>query len=371
MTGPAPRHVLMTTDAVGGVWTYALDLAEGLMRRGVAVTLAVLGPEPRPGQRRAAERIPGLSLVMTGLPLDWTADDAGALADAARGVAALASERGADLVHLNSPALAGCARFPAPVIGVCHSCLASWWDAVRGDEPMPLSFRWRTDLLARGYAACDRLIAPSYAFMQTTAALYGVVPHTVHNGRAASRAAGAGAREPVVMTSGRLWDDGKNIRTLDRAAGRMRGPVHAAGPLTGPDGQSVSLEHILALGQLDATALAADLQRSAVFASLAHYEPFGLGVLEAAQAGCALVLSDIPTFRELWQGAAVFVPADDDRAAAEVLDDLLDDPDRAATLGRAAADRAARFTTDALTDGVLAVYAEAIGARAPLPEVAA
>ena len=370
MMGPTPRHVLMTTDAVGGVWTYALDLAEGLLRRGVAVTLAVLGPEPRPGQRRAAERIPGLALVMTGLPLDWTADDAGAVTDAARGVAALAAARRADLVHLNSPALAGCARFPAPVIGVCHSCLASWWDAVRGDEPMPQSFEWRTDLLARGYAACDRLIAPSYAFMQTTAALYGVVPHTVHNGRSPSSAAATGAREPVVMTSGRLWDDGKNIRTLDRAAGRMRGQVHAAGALTGPDGQSVSLEHVLPLGHLDAAVLATGLQRSAVFASLAHYEPFGLGVLEAAQAGCALVLSDIPTFRELWQGVAVFVPAEDDRAAAEVLDDLLDHPERAAVLGAAAAERSARFTTESLTEGVLAVYGEAI-ARRPLTEAAA
>jgi hypothetical protein len=35
-------------------------------------------------------------------------------------------------------------------------------------------------------------------------------------------------------------------------------------------------------------------------------EPFGLAVLEAAQAGCPLVLSDLPGFRELWDGAALF-----------------------------------------------------------------
>ncbi len=366
-----PRHVLMTADAVGGVWTYALDLAQGLLERGVEVTLAVLGPEPRPGQRRAAERIPGLSLVVTRLPLDWTAPDACSVAEAARGLAALAAARGADLIHLNSPALAANARFPAPVVGACHSCLATWWEAVRGDEPMPASFQWRTDLLARGYRACDRLIAPSYAFMQATAARYGVVPHAIHNGRSAPTGVASSVREPVVITSGRLWDDGKNIGTLDRAAGRMRGQVHAAGPLAGPDGQRVSLQHILALGHLDAPVLAANLGRSAVFASLARYEPFGLGVLEAAQAGCALVLSDIPTFRELWQGAAVFVPAEDDRAAAEVLDDLLDDPERAAVLGAAAAERSARFTPDALTDGVLSVYSEALDSRMPFPEAAA
>ena len=49
------------------------------------------------------------------------------------------------------------------------------------------------------------------------------------------------------------------------------------------------------------------MARTAVFVSPALYEPFGLAVLEAAQAGCALVLSDIPTFRELWDGVALFV----------------------------------------------------------------
>lgn len=371
MTAPQPRHILMTTDAVGGVWTYALDLAAGLITQGVSVTLAVLGPAPRPGQRRAAEQIAGLTVVETGLPLDWTAENPGEITEAARGVAAMAAARGADLVHLNTPALAAEARFSAPVVGACHSCLASWWSAVRGDAPMPDSFRWRTDLLTRGYAGCDRLIAPSYAFMQTTAALYGAVPQAVHNGRAAPHAAPATTRNPVVLTSGRLWDEGKNVRTLDRAAGRMRGQIHAAGALKGPDGQTVAFDHLLCLNQLDSAVLAEQLGRSAVFASLSLYEPFGLGVLEAAQAGCALVLSDIPTFRELWQGAAVFVPADDDAAVAEALDDLLDEPERTAELGRAAMARSARFTVDAMIEGTLAVYGEALAARAPFAEAAA
>jgi len=371
MTGPTPRHVLMTTDAVGGVWTYALDLSAGLIARGVAVTLAVLGPSPSPAQRRAAKRISGLTVVETGLPLDWTAEQPEQITEAARGVAALSAARGADLVHLNTPALAAEARFPSPVVGACHSCLASWWSAVRGEAPMPDSFRWRTELLARGYAGCDRLIAPSYAFMQTTAALYGAVPRAVHNGRASPVAAPGAERNPVVLTSGRLWDEGKNVRTLDRAAGRMRGQVHAAGSLRGPDGQAVTFDHILCLNQLDSAVLAEQLGRSAVFTSLSLYEPFGLGVLEAAQAGCALVLSDIPTFRELWQGAAVFVPADDDAAVAEALDGLLDDPDRAAELGRAAKVRSSRFTVDAMVEGTLTVYGEALAARAPFAEAAA
>lgn len=125
------------------------------------------------------------------------------------------------------------------------------------------------------------------------------------------------------------------------------------------------------LGRLDAAPLRRELERSAVYASLSLYEPFGLGVLEAAQAGCALVLSDIPTFRELWQGAAVFVPAQDEAAVAKALDGLLHDPAAATALGRAAAARAARFSVGAMVEGTLGVYARALAARAPCPEAAA
>ena len=371
MTPPAPRHVLLTTDAVGGVWTYAVDLASALAETGTTVTLAVLGPPPAPAQRDAAMAVKGLNLVETDLPLDWIEDDPERLAAAGRSLAALAAASGADLVHLNSPALAAGVRFPTPVVGGCHSCLASWWSAVKGDQPMPDGFRWRTRLLTRGYAACDRLIAPSHAFTQATRALYGAAPETVYNGRAAPAPPTTARREPMVLTSGRLWDEGKNLRTLDRAAGRMRHPVRAAGSLAGPDGALAPPDHLVWLGQLDAAALRGELDRAAVFASLSLYEPFGLGVLEAAQAGCALVLSDIPTFRELWQGAAVFVPADDEATVARVLDDFVDDPAAAAALGAAAAARAERFTVCAMVEGTLRVYAQALAARAPLPEAAA
>jgi glycosyltransferase involved in cell wall biosynthesis len=105
-----------------------------------------------------------------------------------------------------------------------------------------------------------------------------------------------------------------------------------------------------------------------VFVSAALYEPFGLAVLEAAQAGCALVLSDIPTFRELWGEAALFVPARDDRAFAEAIRGLLDDEDRRAALGRAARQRSRRYAAAAMARGMLALYAR--HARRPVLEAA-
>ncbi|MDQ4135782.1 MAG: glycosyltransferase, partial [Pseudomonadota bacterium] len=110
------------------------------------------------------------------------------------------------------------------------------------------------------------------------------------------------------------------------------------------------------LGRLDDEAVARRLARRPIVASVARYEPFGLAVLEAAQAGCALVLSDIPTFRELWEGAALFVPADDDRAIADAILRLAGDPALRARLGQAAQERSQAYSVDAMSAGLAAVY---------------
>jgi glycosyltransferase involved in cell wall biosynthesis len=221
---------------------------------------------------------------------------------------------------------------------------------------MPPDFRWRAQALWQGMLACDALIAPTAAFADATARAYEVPrPFVVPNGRRPETAEPA-PREPMVFTSGRLWDEGKNIAVLDAAAALIEAPLQAAGPVQGPDGGAVRLRHAQALGRLPAREVASWLTRAPIFASAALYEPFGLGVLEAAQAGCALVLSDIPTFRELWEGAAVFVPADQPEAFAAAFRQLLAEPDEAEWYGRLAQVRAARFSVDDMVDGVIGVY---------------
>ena len=61
------------------------------------------------------------------------------------------------------------------------------------------------------------------------------------------------------------------------------------------------------------------IARAAIYALPAHYEPFGLSILEAAMSGCALVLGDIPSLREIWGDAAVFVHPDNRDAVARCL----------------------------------------------------
>lgn len=340
----------MTTDAVGGVWTYAMGLADELARHGVEVTVAVLGPPPSTDQLAT---VAGVEVVLTGLPLDWTASSSSELISAAQALSALAQAYRADLVHLNSPMLAAYAEFPAPLIGACHSCLGTWWDAVRGCRP-PEDFAWRIQALKRAYDACDLLVAPSQAFAAATTARYGVEVESVWNGRRSVPAAQPKS-DRVIFTAGRLWDAGKNLAALDAASVILDASVVAAGPVSGPNGESIQLRNLHLLGRLTEAEVAGWMAHAEVFVSAALYEPFGLSVLEAAQAGCALVLSDIATFRELWDGAAVFTDPEAG-AISRALQELLADPSRVADLGEAARSRSALYTVEAMTAGVLALY---------------
>ncbi len=361
---PLPRRILMTADAVGGVWTYALDLAAGLAVEGVGTLLVLLGPPADAAQRAAAAAVPGLELRQTDLPLDWLAETPEAVSAAGGALATLAAREKVDLIHLNSPALAAGVRFPVPVIGLCHSCLATWWRTMR-QEPMPADFAWRSELLSAGYAAADVLVAPSAAFAAATAEAHHLprLPRVVHNGRAAPFTPAA-AQADFAFAAGRLWDEGKDVATLDRAAARLRLPFLAAGPVAGPNGTRVTPQHLRLLGQLDASTVATVLAQGPVFVSAARYEPFGLAVLEAAQAGCALVLSDIPTFRELWDGAAVFVAPGDDDGFATAIAGLIQVREHRATFCAASRERARRYGRETMARDMLRIYGEVLGASA-------
>lgn len=364
----AAMRVLVTCDAVGGVWQYTLDLARGLAALGIETFAAVLGPGPDAMQAAAAARIEGLTLIETGLPLDWLAEEEAMVRKAGESIAALAAFHSVDLVQLHAPALAAHTRFPVPVLAVNHSCLTTWWAAVQGGAPEG-DFAWRARLTGRGLAAADLAVAPTAAFAEATRRAYRlhVRPAAVHNGRSPLPLARR-ERSDFAFTAGRLWDKGKNAATLDRAAARLAVPIHAAGPLAGPAGDVIAFDHVRPLGTLDEATLGHWLGAAPVFVSAALYEPFGLAVAEAAKAGCPLVLSDIATFRELWDGAAVFVDPRDDTGFAAAIERILADGDLRSRLGAAARERAARYTPGAMARNMAAHYRRLAGARRSLRE---
>jgi glycosyltransferase involved in cell wall biosynthesis len=87
-------------------------------------------------------------------------------------------------------------------------------------------------------------------------------------------------------------------------------------------------------------------------------------VAEAARAARPLVLSDIPTFRELWGDAALYVPPGDADALAVAVNCLAADPDLRRTLGRMAQSRARRFTVAAQARAMAGLYGHVLARRA-------
>ena len=338
----------LTTDTIGGIWNYSVDLANGMSAAGHRVSLATVGPAATAAQR--AELNPRIQLEETRLPLDWLAGHPAELEDAAETLAGLSRHSNAALLH--APAFIGRADWPVPVAVMAHSCLTTWWRAVRS-TPMQHDFAWRAAAAAAGYRRADAVAAPTAAFAELTRQTYSLRHVSViHNGRTPHRV--HADRQRAVLTAGRLWDDGKNAALLNRVAARLSAPLRAAGPLTGPAEQSAALPHLDTLGPLDTPAMARAYSSATVFASAALYEPFGLAILEAAQSGMALVLSDIPTLRELWDGAALFVPPTDEDSWVAALEAALAEPAAWAERARV---RAERYSVTAMVDGTAELLA--------------
>lgn len=351
-----PRRVLMTADAVGGVWDYALELARGLTRAGVGTSLAVMGGGVDHRKRATAARVPGLTLDEAPFRLEWMTHPDDDLLRAGDWLLDLERKIRPGVVHVNGYAQAAL-PFRAPVLCVGHSCVRSWWQAVHGEDT-PAGWDRYAARVADGLRLADLVVAPTTAMLDTLGRLYGDLPRRrmIHNGRDAGLYRPL-PKQPFILSAGRVWDKAKNIAALDAAAPRVDWPVVVAGDASGPDGSVRTPRHVRHLGRVPSEELARWFGRAAVFALPARYEPFGLAALEAAFAGCALVLGDIPTLRELWDGAAVFVAPDDRDALARELNRLAADPRRRQALSVAARRRAHAYTAARMTRGYLDAYA--------------
>lgn len=352
----APRRILMTVDAVGGVWRYAIDLGGELARRGHELVFAVCGPPASAAQVAEAQRIG--DIVHADIPLDWIVSNESELAAVPARIAALGARHGADLLHLNLPSQAAGLETDLPTLVVSHSCVVTWFRAVRG-TPVPDDWSWQQRLNRDGFANADLIVAPSQSHADLVAECYGTDPklRVVHNGTAPIRS--ASVPEPFILVAGRWWDEGKNAVVLEAAAEGTAWPIRLCGPQRGPNGQYVHLEKTERLGEVPNAELRRLMARAGIFASPSLYEPFGLAPLEAASAGTPLVLADIPTYRELWDGAALFAPPGDADAFRQAFNRLAADAQLRRNLGRRAEERARGYSLAAQAERMAGLYREA------------
>jgi glycosyltransferase involved in cell wall biosynthesis len=356
---PVPRRVLMTVDAVGGVWAYAVDLAAALVARSVAVTFAVMGPPPSTAQRAEA-RHAGVDVEVLPCRLEWMEDPWDDVDRAGEWLLEMERAWRPDIVHVNGFAHASL-PWRAPAVLVGHSCVCSWWRAVHGTSA-PKEWDEYRRRVSRGLRDAAMVIVPSRGMGAALRQEYGAIPalRVVANARSLRARCDVGEKEPFVFSAGRMWDEAKNIVALCEAAPGLGWPVYVAGDAAFDGSRGRSFPGVHLLGRLESADVAAWLSRASIYALPARYEPFGLSVLEAAIAGCALVLGDIPTLRENWEGAAVFVPPGDSAALAATIQRLIAGEPERTRWAELAAERARGFSVDRMAGQCLAAYGEVL-----------
>ncbi len=381
-------RVLLTTDTVGGVWTFTKELSQGLLVEGHSVALVSLGGMPDADQRSWADRTiarapdrfeyhPTLS------PLEWMQDNVDAFRHSASLLERLARSFHADLIH-SSQFCFGALATALPILITAHSDVLSWAEACQpgalADSPWLMRYK---SLVQTGLTAADAVAAPTQGML---AALLGnfQVPSpsfVVSNGRtldevstperSASGSAfetwvpgkptchpvepkGAsfpsGRRRLQAVTAGRLWDEAKNLALLTQLTSPI--PMLVAGEA--PPGPV--LPNLTFTGHLPERSLLERFSESAIYLCPSRYEPFGLAPLEAALCGCAVLANDLPTLREVWKEAALYFT--DAPGLERLLVRLASDPDELAALQHRSRERAMHFTRSRMTAAYLERYRE-------------
>lgn len=348
-----PFKVLMTADSVGGVFSYAVELARSLNRRGASVTLAVMGGGLDRLKQADIAGLPDTRIIESGYKLEWMDDPWDDVEAAGRWLLEIENRTAPDIIHLNN-FTHGNLRWNerAPVLVVGHSCVMSWWEAVRRDR-IPRAWKYYAARVQAGLQAASCVAAPSSAMLGCLEKNYGPFRNScfIHNGVDTARF-WPGRKRKFILAAGRLWDDAKNVKALASIAGELAWPVFAAGDPHNSPGP------VNYLGLMSRRALAAWYSRASIYALPARYEPFGLTALEAGLSGCALVLGDIPSLREVWGNAALFVDPEEPAQLRDAIKSLIADRGLLGDLSRRAREQALNYSIEKTADAYMRLYAD-------------
>jgi glycosyltransferase involved in cell wall biosynthesis len=244
----------------------------------------------------------------------------------------------------------------------------------------PEWFSWREGLRRRTLTKwsarrASSVITVSAFSADEIVAAYGVSRskvHVIHHGVAHLPTAPAGAREPLVLFAGSIFNR-RHVPELMAAVGRLVPEVPGlrlaiAGVNRTQPRQDLSAEAaklgIAAVVELadyaDDRRLALLYSQARAFVFVSDYEGFGLTPLEALAAGVPPIVADTAVTRETCGAAAVYVPPGDVQALASAIRLVLtDEPTRARVLAAAPAvlaqyswERAARETLQVLEQAV-------------------
>jgi glycogen synthase len=364
-------HILVTADTIGGVWTYTRELVTGLVRRGEQVTLVSFGDIPTAAQTRWMEGLEDFDYRPTAFKLEWMLDSENDMLASAQYLEAVIQENKPDLLHF-SQYYYGALACDVPRVVVAHSDVLSWWTAVQQKQPPETDWlRWYRQVVARGLDAATAVVAPSRWMLEQIERHYGMPAYgsVIYNGRTPSLFNPHMTKEENIVTVGRLWDCGKNVALLLQR--ELPAPVHIVGSDRHPEiGSGVFAAETIRPNvnldpEQDEKQLVQTLARAGIYAATSQYEPFGLAPVEAALSRCALVASDIPPFRELWDGVAMFFRNNDPESLHDAVEHLVRDPElRRHQANLAYRHAQQRFSAERMVDDYMSLYQALIPERA-------
>ena len=352
---PAPLRVLMTLDTGGDVWRFGMDLARALEPRNVRFVFAILGRKPTASQRQEAEGIG--EFVHLALPHDRVAEQEGDHAEATSRIAELAERFEVDLIHLNRATQAAGLETQKPVVVMSHACLPTRYRALGKAAPLA-TLETHMQLNRQGISRADVVLAPSRSHGELMVASYGQIRNLriVHNAASPSPYGVDRTQREGVVAFGRWRNEGSNGALLDRVAALIARPLTMIDSSIEPKEADFPIRHAFYDSALPTSEMLERVGKAEVFVSPSLYEPFGLGPISAAASRTPLVLADIPTYRELWEGAALFVSPHDPAAYAEAINRLLTERHLREILAQLASNRATRFTAVRQAAAMRAVY---------------
>ena len=325
-------YVLITSDTVGGVWTYTQELVTGLVHAGHDVTLVSFGRLPVPHQTAWMQNLPRLDYRPTEYRLEWMEIAERDIDESKRYLELLIAEIKPDVLHFSQYCYGDLAT-NLPKLVVAHSDIVSWWTAVHGSEPEDTPWiRNYRDSVANGLRGADLVVAPSHWMLDQLSEYYLQLSagQVIYNGRTPSLFDPDAQKDDLVLSVGRVWDPAKNVSLLMQREQAARISIVGWEREPGREDRQRSVQapaNVSLLGPKSQAELREMYARTAIYAATSRYEPFGLAPLEAALSRCALVLHDNAVFRELWSDVGIFFSKDDAEGCAKRIDELRRNPE--------------------------------------------
>jgi glycogen synthase len=348
--------VMVTVEPPGAVWPHVDTLVRELSALGVEVAVASITPL-RPGQRMEYAGLPGVELLVCPTPASTPAEHLERRAAIADWLLAVEEMLNPDVVHLTGYLHAGL-PWCGKLLVAGHPGAGAAYGRLDVDQRRVCRAAFQ-----HGLRGADLVVTPTDTMLGALRRNFGVVHgRVIREGRDPARFV-PGIKEPVILSVGGLRDEAARVSPIERAAPNLPWPVVVAGEQLDVDGRPVRLEGVSSLGRLHLSQLMPWFNRASVFVANSA-EGAGAWVPEAALSGCALVLGDTAALRELWSGAALFVPAGDAESFASGLRTLLADRRLREAMGFAARRRAMRQPARVMAEAYLGTYRGLMASRA-------